>query len=105
MKTTNNAGDLMYINMDNGYAWIELKPASDIGNTFENGVIKVSQIKHESWTKFFSAPISIKTSQTTPGGQTGSEVEQISSCLSSQEMRQYMLDKTIVIYATNTNID
>ena len=34
----------MYINMDNGYAWIELKPASDIGNTFENGVIKVKTI-------------------------------------------------------------
>ena len=58
MKSKDNDGNLMYINMDNGYAWVEVSPSSDIGSTFENGIIKESKIKHEYWSKFFSSPIS-----------------------------------------------
>ena len=42
VKSTNNAGNLMYINMDNGFAWIEVKTDSDIGSTFEKGVMKAT---------------------------------------------------------------
>ena len=73
----------MYINMDNGFAWIEIKLGSEIGNTFEYGVFQTSQIKHEYWSKFFSAPIEIKIQkpQKTPsGGQSDSEAAQTLRC-------------------------
>ena len=39
VKTTNNDGDEMYVNMDSGFAWIQLTPGVDLGKPFSNGIM------------------------------------------------------------------
>ena len=46
VRAATNAGSLMYINMDSGFAWVEIFDGAGIGSTFENGVIKPSEISY-----------------------------------------------------------
>lgn len=41
-QAVDNSGNLMFINMDSGYAWIEIAPNTDQGSTFGNGIVKAS---------------------------------------------------------------